>query len=353
MIEPYHVTVCQPVVAAAFGPGGELRRDVILGNLERCGALIEAGSREWRSRLFVLPQFCFQGFASGRSRQDWIAAALSLGGPELRELGRLARSADAYVAGTAYEVCEEFPDRYWNTAFIVGPDGTLALAYRKHYSLTPKTRPGDVYDAYVARFGAEALFPVIDTPLGKLGAAVAADVSWPEVTRCLALKGAELVVNPHASLHWDLLHRPGGDLVRAVRAFENLIYLAVANVGGIAGYEPPAGQALPPSEIIDYTGRVIATAQIGPDRMATARVDIEALRRFRASPNANFLTQLQPHLHADAYRSAELWPKNASVDRPIETGAEILELERQTWLRMTASGVFHGAEDEAAAITRN
>jgi predicted amidohydrolase len=333
----YPATVCQPVIKCAFEADGAFLPQVARENLETCCGLIEAAWTETRSKLFVLPQFCLQGYLGTQTRRNWIAHAVRLDGPEVKALGDLARKTNAYISGAAHEVCPTFPDRYFNTGFIIAPDGEVALAYRKHYALTPKSRPGDVFDAYVAAFGSDSLFPVLDTPLGKLGMAVAGDVCWPEMTRCLALKGAEIILNPNASPAYDYLDRPGGEWVRPVRAFENLTFLLTANHAGDGNYSP--------STVFDYTGAAIAVAERGFNKYVTAMIDIEALRRFRAKPAANFIAQFQPHLHAGVYQSARLWPAHPRP-APVETTADILAIEKETWDRMTASGIFRGPREE-------
>ena len=219
---------------------------------------------------------------------------MHLPGPETEALGRIAKQTGAYIAGCAYEIIDAFPGRYWNSAFLISPEAELVLVYRKHYAMTSKTRPGDVYDKFVAHFGEDALFPVVDTPLGRIGAAVAGDVFWPEVTRCLAMKGAELIFNPTSSgARLDHLGRAGAEATRAVRAFENLAYLAMSNMGLCAGDPGDNGQRSP-SQVYDFTGAVISTALAGPDQMATAWIDMGELRRLRASPMANFMVEMQP-----------------------------------------------------------
>ena len=59
------------------------------------------------------------------------------------QLGHVAQDTGAYIAGMAYEKIDEFPGRYFNTAFIVAPSGQTVLKYRKLYSLTGKTTPAD------------------------------------------------------------------------------------------------------------------------------------------------------------------------------------------------------------------
>src|SRR5690606_15886897 len=125
-------------------------------------------------KLVVLPEFCLQGFAVKRSITDWERAGLLLPGRETAELALVAKSTGVTIAGAVVERIPEFRGRYFMSGFMVAPDGVepedqLKLVYRKLYGLSAKTRPGDIHDAFVATFGRQSLFPVVDTPLGKIG----------------------------------------------------------------------------------------------------------------------------------------------------------------------------------------
>ena len=341
MTEPYLLTVCQPGITLAFRPDNSVDRNVIADNVAHVGELISRSHARSGARLFVLPQGVFQGCVM-RSPEQWLRAAISLPGPESQALGAVARRLGVYICASAFEMISAFPGRYFNSGFIVDPSGDLALVYRKHYAMTSKTRPGDIYDLFVNRFGEDALFPVLDTPLGKLGIAIAGDVNWPEVTRCLAMKGAEVVLNPTSSgPHFDHFQRVGGELARPVRAFENLAYLAMANMGRTVGDsgEPPAGR--PPSQVFDFNGAVIATASSGFDQFADALIDIDALRRLREQPTANFLAELQAFLHAPEYARARFWPANGWAERPIGDKDDVAAMEARVWSRFTDSGTRH------------
>ena len=170
-MEPYNLTVVQSSVRPVVKADGRFRPEVLRGNAEHAARLVRQGAAAFRSKLFVLPEFCLHGFELGVPTAAWLEAAITLPGPEIEPLCQAARDTGAYVAGMAYERIPAFPGRFFNTAFIIDPQGEIALRYRKMYSLTGKTTPQDVYTEYCRLFGGpESLFPVLDTPLGRLGA---------------------------------------------------------------------------------------------------------------------------------------------------------------------------------------
>jgi predicted amidohydrolase len=86
----------------------------------------------------------------------------------------------------------------YNSAAVVGPDGLLAV-YRKTHLwdreklwFTPGSEPP----------------PIVETPFGRIGVVVCYDLYFPEVTRGLALAGADLIAAP-ANL--PLFPRPDGE----------------------------------------------------------------------------------------------------------------------------------------------
>jgi predicted amidohydrolase len=250
----------------------------------------------------------------------------------------------------------EFRGRYFMSGFMVAPDGIepedqVKLVYRKLYGLSAKTRPGDIHDAFVATFGRQSLFPVVDTPLGKIGCAIDDDLSLPEMPRALAVRGAELVVVPAAATQDTGGSLPSGSgqridpassSVRRIRAWENGIYLAYANIGPFIDHDGAVGPARVPSEVIDYLGRVKARARTGGETIVATRVDMAALRRYRADVRTNYLAQVQPALHAAEYASAVLGHTNGFANRVHGDEQDVIDFIADGWKAAVRAGRFNG-----------
>jgi predicted amidohydrolase len=343
MIEPYNLTVVQPTVRPVFANGtAPFSAAALRANLERACEHVAYAAKLWRSRIVVFPEFFLHGFQMGRSNADWISASVRIPGPELAQLGAVARAAQCYVAGMVYDVIEGFPQRFWNTAFILDPNGEVALTYRKLYAMTGKTRPGDVYTEYQRRFGGpSSLFPVLRTPYGNLGCLVCYDVNFPEVTRCLALNGAEIFLHI-SSEGRSGYHLPDGgwELARRVRAYENLAYLAMSNCGPTIDSDGPADLSHGHSQVIDFNGRVLNMAESAGETLITAEIDIEALRRRRARASLNFLAELAPQIHAPVYGAAQCWPVDHWASQPLTGVAENRQVAAEVIARLTTSGVL-------------
>ena len=342
MVEPYHVTVVQPAVKPVFKGMAAYRADALRENLERACDHVRTAHRYFKSKIVVFPEFFLHGFAPGRSNEDWIEASVRIPGPETAELAKVAKACQCYVAGMLYDVIDGFPGRFWNTAVIVTPEGEIGLTYRKLYAMTGKTRPGDVYDEYIRRFGGpKSLFPVLRTPYGNLGCLVCYDINFPEVTRCLALGGAEVFL--HISSEGQSgYHLPDGgwEMARKVRAYENMAYLAMSNCGPTLDGEGPAGQSHGHSQIIDFNGKVLNMAESACETLISAEIDIEALRRRRARASLNFLAELSPRIHAPIYANANHWPLNGWAQQPGTGVAENRQVEAKVIAGLTREGIF-------------
>jgi predicted amidohydrolase len=152
-------------------------------------------------------------FAIGFRHEDYSKEGPGVPGPTTDFLCSVAKEHGAYVVGTGIE---ESGDKFYNTLVMAKPDGKVTGTYRK---IHPFQEERDVFK------GGENM-AIFDCSGIKVGVEICYDIRFPEVTRKLALEGAELVLVPAAfpdprSEHWNTL-------VRA-RAIENQLYIAATN----------------------------------------------------------------------------------------------------------------------------
>lgn len=324
---PYVMAMCRPETRSVFDADGVTQRAILDANIDHYCDLIARASSEHGARIIAFPQFALTGYTP-LGGPGWEEASITFPGPEADRLARAARAANAYVVVQASEKHEAFPGRYFLSAAVLTPEGEVGIVYRKNYAMSLRTSPIDVYDRFVETFGPDAFFPVLETPLGNIGMVIGAEVHWPEAVRALALKGAEIVINPIAATPLiDYLKRPGAETVRGVRAFENIVYLGVPNIAGDG----------PKSAAYDFNGGAIAH-EAGADGLFTlAEIDIEALRRARSAPVANLLVQIQPSIH-EPVDHLPLWPRDTFPDAAPAGIADLIEVERTAWQQMQALG---------------
>ncbi len=344
MVPIYTAAAVQTNVRPAFPDrSGELSTENIQKNLDRAVDIIERIAQWNPSKIYVLPEFWMTGAGgvlAGTHPREKIC--IRIPGPEMEQLCQLAKDVDAYVAGMVWEVMDDWPGRYWNTGFICNPKGEVILKYHKHYSPTAKTKPGDVFEEYIERYGVEALFPVADTPIGRLGCLICYDINFPEMARCLALNGAEIILHPTSEGRAPfLLEDQGGwEIGKRARAYENLAYVISANQGSFLNSDYPTERMRGRSQIIDFNGRVLTIAETTGEAIVQADIEIERLRQRRSQMQMNFVAQLQTHIHAAVYGSKEMWPKNMWAEtQPPGDLANVTE-GRKVIKRLLEDGTF-------------
>lgn len=252
-------------------------------------------------RLVVFPEFCHAAPIYPTAAELLESLAVPIPNEHTARYQEKARELGIYIqAGTFLESDPRWPGCVFNTACLIGPGGILAK-YRKVHPWIPwevSTSPHDLagYD--------EPVFPVADTEIGKLGAAICYDWLFPEAIRQLALAGAEVLVRVSAYMDpWGSAEPLNWwPLVNRVRAIENMAYVVACNqASSLKNYPPfswPGG-----SMIVDYDGRILAQAEPGPgERIVVGPIDLAALRAERARRRGHhMLSHLRTEVY-DAYR---------------------------------------------------
>jgi len=290
-------------------------RPRMLATIDRIAAQIQASKRFIGPdvRLVVLPEYFLTGFPMGEAAGVWAEkAALEIDGPEYQALGKVAKAADVFLSGNAYERDPHFPGLYFQTSFLIEPAGKVVLRYRRLVSLFAPS-PYDVYDRYVSAYGKDALFPVADTELGRMSAIASEEILYPEVARAHAVRGAEVFL--HSSSEVSSTLPTPKNIAKQARAIENLAYVVSANSASIENIAIPAASTASASKVIDHHGLVLAEAGYGESMAAYAEIDIEALRRYRRRPGMpNILSRQPMALWAEAYGAVDIQPRNSLLD---------------------------------------
>jgi predicted amidohydrolase len=259
-------------------------------------------------RLVVLPEYFLTGFPMGESLAEWREkACLQQDGEEYGALGALARENGIYLSGNVYELDEHFPELYFQTSFIISPDGIVGLRYRRLNSMFTPT-PHDVLDRYLAVHGNDSLFPVLRTEIGNLACIASEEILYPEIARCLAMNGAEILL--HSSSEVGSLMPTQKNIAKLARAIENMAYVVSANSAGITGYDIPAHSTDGHSQVVDHEGIKRCEAAFGESMTANTTIDIAALRHYRNRPGmSNFLSRQRFELYAPVYAQV-VYPAN-------------------------------------------
>ena len=286
-------------------------------------------------RLVLLPEYWLTGFPMGESITAWgTKACLTMDDPIYETLGAIAQKQGIFLAGNAYELDPNFPELYFQNCFVLDPSGDMVLRYRRINSMYAPT-PHDVWDKYLDIYGIEGIFPVAKTAIGNLAAVASDEILFPEVARCLMLRGAEILLHPTSEVYGDA--RAPKEAAKVSRAVENMMYVVSANTAGIANTPILEASVDGGSKIIDYRGLILAETGAGESMAAYGDIDLDALRRYRQRPSIkNLLSRQRLDAYAELYSQFSIYPANSmaagGVDRSHFVATQKTALERLTQL---------------------
>ena len=289
-------------------------------------------------KLVVLPEYILTSFPMGESVGTWIEkACIRIPGPETDRIAAHAAALGVWIAGNSYEFDPEWPGRFFQACWLIGPSGGVALKYRRLNSLfTPS--PHDFWTQYLERYSLFDVFPVADTPLGRLAAIASEEILFPEVARCLMMRGAEVFLHSTSDIGGH--PRNPKEIAKLARAYENAAFVISANTAGIHGSSVPAQSADGRSKIVDYNGVVLAEAEQGETMAASAVIDVGALRHHRRQTGmGNLVARQRFELYAPMYHAHSFMPPDQALT-PIESRAELISLQERTIAMLVDKGII-------------
>jgi predicted amidohydrolase len=169
----------------------------------------------------------------------------------------------------AFTVSEPNADG-WRAMYLVGPKGVIAKHRQTHVPPGPRFETMPLGDA---------LSPVVNTPIGRLGLMVAAEGSVPEVARSLMLRGAETIIWSADDPGWPMMR-----VIARARAEENRVFVLTAAAPS------PGGATM----IIDPNGRVLAEALEGRELSVAADMNPALSHQKRRAPGTDVVRDRQP-----------------------------------------------------------
>ena len=308
---------------------------VIARNIERGLNIAESAIVRDEAKVVVFPEGWLQGFNHTRNETDWETICIQIPGPETARIGDFAKRHQIYVAGAAFERDPDWPEVWFTTGFIVGPSGGVELRYRKIHEhnvegLIPNVSPADVYSDYTSRYGEDSLFPVLDTPFGRLAVIVEHDMNFFELTRVLTFHGAEILLHPTAEANGPMAQTL--DQARRSRAYENFVYLASANAGAIESKYSAAQASRGCSTIINYLGNVDSSIDGAGESVLVSAIDLNRLRQRRMEVAMNYPAQVKSELFGHEFEKQTFMHS--------DTGPATKQTTEATIKRLQDEGVF-------------
>lgn len=193
-------------------------------NLKRIKEYVEAAGKRGAD-LIVFPETALSGYDDDtnkpRSEKMHVQLAETIPGPATDEIAEITKKYNMFAVFGMPEKDKSDPSIIYNSAAIVGPDGT-ADTYRKiHLPFTEAD--------WSVRGDKPVLF---DTPWGPIGVAICYDTyCFPELVRYYRAKGARLLLNVTACP--DAPCTSGAaELTIPAYSYVNYMYIASSNLCG-------------------------------------------------------------------------------------------------------------------------
>ncbi len=194
-------------------------------NKEKILRLIKQAS-ESKAKLIVLPECVYPCYFLAPHIIDSHTELSSLTTQFLAEIKIYAKKYQVFIAIGLPEYNKE-KNALYNSAYLIDDNGEIIGITRKSF----------LWHFDNIWFQSASQYPVFDTKIGKIGIFICADGRVPEIVRCLALQGAEilldltnLVTNGLEKESWS---NPQIDYMLPTRALENKVWIVAANKVGI------------------------------------------------------------------------------------------------------------------------
>lgn len=261
---------------------------------------------QWTSRakdsgaeLILFPELVIHGHNDPRT---WYNAELVPDGPSVQHLCQLAKKLDVFLS---VGLSEKRNDIVYNTQVLVGPEGFIGSQRKIHLSRDE-----------VIHYEGGSEIPVFNIGKWRIGMIICYDNSFPELARILALKGANVLLMPHAARMKTCTEDLDSEkaaaefsgkyfrMIATTRAYENSCYMVLCNQAGKAGIVDTYPQDSPnqPNHaggclVVDPHGEITAQTSFEKvqEEILIADLHPELLWEARSQPNYT-IRQRRPEL---------------------------------------------------------
>jgi len=246
-------------------------------NLNKAEKLIRLAAQKGANMVLIQELFETPYFPIDQNHTHLNLAKPVDNHPTLSRFCRLARELGVVLPISFFESANRV---FFNSLAIIDADGSLLGTYRKTHI------PNAIgYQEKLYFSPGDSGFPVWETAYGKVGVGICWDQWFPETARCLALKGAEILMFPTA-----IGSEPGDDSVDSKdhwqrvmqgHAGANIMPLVASNRIGLEKGASFDMTFYGSSFIADHTGAKVAEANRTDETVLTAAFDLDKIREYR------------------------------------------------------------------------
>jgi len=195
--------------------------------------------------------------------------------PDSEVIQTLAAAARRHRLALVLPFGERADGAQYNSAMVLDASGNVVGIYRKTHipAYFPNDRSGGTGSFERMYFTPGKELPVFTVAGATIGIQICNDRLYPEASRVLALKGAEIIFMPICySTYSDPEHRNSAwELALRTRAYENGVFVVAANKVGQEGVRNHLGRSM----IVDPKGTVMAEAGNREPELIVQEIDLE------------------------------------------------------------------------------
>jgi predicted amidohydrolase len=241
---------------------------------------------EYQADLVVFPETVTTGYDTALTPQELWDLVDEAPGRITQDIQTAAKELGVHVVWPSYRRGEERGVVY-NAAILIGQDGEIIGIYDKTHPAPWERTEGGGW----ATVGKRA--DVFETALGRIGMIICYDGDFPELSRLLAVKGAEIIVRASAlQRSYDIWY-----ITNCARAYDNHVYLVASN---LVGPDASGNYGFGHSMIVNPIAWRLAQAR-GSEEIIAAKLDPDPLRYITWGSKS-----LQPFDHLED-RNLELY----------------------------------------------
>lgn len=244
--------------------------DIRKAGLEKHIPLIEEAGKAGVQILCLQEIFDGPYFCCSQDKR-WYAAAEAVPGPMTDLMSEYAKKYSMVIVVPTFE--REQAGVYYNTAAVIDADGKYLGKYRKNH--IPQT--SGFWEKFFFKPG-NLGYPVFETAYANVGVYICYDRHFPEGARLLGLNGAEIVMNPSATVAG--LSQYLWKLEQPAHAVANGYFMGCINR---VGTEAPwnIGKFYGSSYFVDPRGAFLAEGSEDKDELITADMDLDVIEEVR------------------------------------------------------------------------
>lgn len=232
-------------------------------NVQKGLSWLEKAVREYEAELVVFPETVTTGYDTGLSAEELWDLVDEAPGRITGPIQEKARQLGVHVVWPSYRRSGPRGAVY-NSAILIDDQGQIAGIYDKTHPAPWERQDGGGW----ALVGERA--DVFKTSLGDIGMIICYDGDFPELSRLLAVKGAEIIIRVSAlQRSYDIWY-----ITNAARAYDNHVYLLASN---LVGPDASGNYGFGHSMILTPIAWRLAQAR-GTEEIIAARLDPDPLR---------------------------------------------------------------------------